>query len=125
MTTVTFEVDPEAPVLVDFGTRGSMTLSDVGGTLGVEQLENLTAKSQRAINSAMTTIHSMSQRVTATIKAMPAVERPSVIELEFGLKLDADAGALITRVGAEASFAVKLVWEREEKPLANIPQLKA
>ena len=47
---------------------------------------------------------------------MPAMERPTTVELEFGIKLDAEAGALVARAGAEASFNVKLIWQREARP---------
>lgn len=39
--------------------------------------------------------------------------RPSTIELELGVKLNAEAGAVIARTSAEGNFVVKLVWEAE------------
>ena len=123
MTTVSFEIDPDSPLLVDFGSQGPMTLS-AGGTLGVGQLEDLTDRSQRALNSAMHAIQDMSRRITATIKSLPTIERPTTVELEFGLKLDAEAGALIARAGAEASFTVKLIWEGEARSVPTIPHVQ-
>lgn len=35
------------------------------------------------------------------------------VEANFGIKLKADAGVILTRVGAEASFDVKIVVERD------------
>jgi Trypsin-co-occurring domain 1 len=37
---------------------------------------------------------------------------PESIELEFGIKLNAEAGAVIARTSAEGHFAVKLTWAR-------------
>jgi hypothetical protein len=38
--------------------------------------------------------------------------RVSRLEANFGIKLKADAGVILTRVGAEASFDVRIVVER-------------
>jgi hypothetical protein len=39
---------------------------------------------------------------------------PDEIEVEFGLKLDAEAGAFVASVGAEANYKVTLNWKREK-----------
>lgn len=40
-------------------------------------------------------------------------ERPQEIDVEFGLKLDAQAGAVISSSGLEANFKVLLKWKKE------------
>ena len=35
------------------------------------------------------------------------------IEVEFGMKMDVKAGAIIASTGVEANFKVKLKWKRE------------
>jgi hypothetical protein len=60
----------------------------------------------------------------AMIKIKPAAESiisilhdlshsPDEIEVEFGLKLNSEAGAIIASVGAEANFKVTLTWKHE------------
>jgi len=88
---------------------------------GGEQLEELAKKSEKALDQAMNNIYHMAQRVTATMKALPKSELPDKVEVEFGLKLDAEAGAYIAKAGVEASITVTLAWERPEKPLAVLP----
>jgi hypothetical protein len=39
---------------------------------------------------------------------------PDEVELKFGVKLDAQAGAVIARTGLQGQFEVKLKWVREE-----------
>jgi hypothetical protein len=44
--------------------------------------------------------------------------RPDELTIEFGLKLNAEAGAFLASAGAEANFNVSVVWksERPSKP---------
>jgi hypothetical protein len=65
----------------------------------------------------MSTIRAMAERVTATINSIS--ERPSTVEVDFGLKLTAAAGALVASASTEASFLVKLTWTHKEKPAAQ------
>jgi hypothetical protein len=37
--------------------------------------------------------------------------RPTSVELEFGVKLNAEAGAIITKTAVEGHFTVKVTWE--------------
>ena len=52
----------------------------------------------------------MARRVRETVDAL--TDPPSQVEVEFGLKLDAEAGAFIAKVGTEAAINVKLTWEK-------------
>jgi hypothetical protein len=61
----------------------------------------------------MGTIKTMAQRVSALHDEMP--HEFTQIEIDFGVKLDAEAGALLAKVGGEASLNVTLTWERPEK----------
>jgi len=100
----TFIVDENAPILVEFTPRPGLREVSL-------KPEDLTAKSSQALEAAMNTIHNMARRVTATVEALAT--RPSQVEVAFGLKLDTEAGALIAKVGAEASLNVKLTWEHK------------
>ncbi|MFH8294221.1 CU044_2847 family protein [Streptomyces sp. NPDC018059] len=47
---------------------------------------------------------------------------PDAIELEFGVKLTAAAGAVIAKTSAEGHLTVRLTWSRErEEPQAGLP----
>lgn len=81
--------------------------------------KELAEKSARALDSAMSTIQAMAHRVTETVHGIPVAERPNEVSVEFGLKLDAEAGAYIAKAGAEAGFKVTLTWEREDETEAN------
>lgn len=42
---------------------------------------------------------------------------PDEVELKFGIKLDAEAGAVIARTGVQGQFEVKLRWRRGDLPV--------
>lgn len=46
---------------------------------------------------------------------------PDEINVEFGLKLSAEAGAFFASASTEANFAITLSWKRPEKTAPNVP----
>jgi hypothetical protein len=104
MTTLT--MDEETPILVEFTPRP-----------GVQEVSRLSAKdlvekSARALDYAMGTIHQMARRVSTLHDTLP--DEFTQVELEFGVKLDAEAGAFLSKVGGEANINVTLTWKRPE-----------
>ncbi len=96
--------DDNALILVDLNPSGKMKQVAL-------KPEDLADKSKEAINKAMDTIHHMAERTIAAIDTV--TNKPSEVEVEFGIKLDAESGALIAKTGAEASLTVKMVWKRD------------
>jgi hypothetical protein len=82
---------------------------------GVQQValtpSEVAEKSAEALDSAMNTIRQMAGKVCATVAAM--TERPAGVQVAFGLKFDAEAGAFIAKTGLEASVNVTLTWSTE------------
>lgn len=99
-----FTIDESAPILVELYSRPGLQAVSLSP-------ESLVDKSTKALDSAMNTIHNMARRVNATVESL--AERPTHIEVEFGLKLDAESGAIIAKAGLEASLSVKLIWDRQ------------
>ncbi len=99
-----FTIDQNAPILVEFAPRpGVQQVALIG-----DGIEKLTEKSAEALDGAMNTIHHMARRVNAAVHSLP--QKPSTVEVEFGLKFDAEAGAILSKAGMEASVNIKLVW---------------
>jgi hypothetical protein len=95
-STITAEVDePEFKKAV---TRGALPLQviDQAGQTFEAALEK--------IKPAATVI---------IAKLRDIVDAPSEIEVEFGLKLSAEAGALIASAATEANFKVTLSWKNQ------------
>jgi hypothetical protein len=114
MTDLTFDTG-EDEILVEFSPLHR------SGTQPVTRLalgpQEIAGKSALALDKAMSTIRQMGHRVTETVKSINVADRPSKVELEFGLKLDAEAGAYVAKASTEASFRVLLTWE---KPVAGV-----
>ena len=96
----------EFPILIDFPDEGLVQVSRSGDIS--EWLE----KSQTALDNAMITIIGMAYRTSQLRDQIPAEFTQA--EIEFGVKLSAEAGALLAKTGAEGSISVKLTWERKE-----------
>lgn len=99
----TSKIVEKAPILVEFALAP-----------GVHKVvftpANLAEKSSKAVEGALSTIHSMGEKVVATIERLTKV--PSEVEVSFGIKFDAESGAIIAKAGVEASISVKLTWKR-------------
>ncbi len=109
----TFTIDENAPILIDFTSPPAQRRGDQPGLRRASlSPADLAAQSTKALDSAMNAIHHMARRVIATIDALS--DRPSQVEVAFGLTLDSEAGALIAKAGMEASINVTLTWEREK-----------
>jgi Trypsin-co-occurring domain 1 len=73
----------------------------------------LAQRSAAAINKAMAIIHQMGDRLQGTVASM--AQRPDEMQVSFGLKFDAEAGAFIAKTGVEASLNVTLTWLEEPR----------
>lgn len=40
-------------------------------------------------------------------------ERPDEVEITFGVKVDAEVGAIIAKTGLQGQFEIKLKWVRD------------
>jgi hypothetical protein len=99
-----FTVEENGPILVEWSVRPGLQPVSLSPS-------QLAEKSAAALDSAMNTIHEMARRMIATVRAIDLADRPTTVEVEFGLKLDAEAGALVAKVATEAGITVKLVWK--------------
>ncbi|WP_438485375.1 CU044_2847 family protein [Streptomyces sp. S186] len=73
--------------------------------------------STTVIEKAEGTFESVMQAVRAVARGLSAqvedfVQRPDVLVLEFGVELNAQAGAVITAAGASAQLRVSLTWNK-------------
>lgn len=81
-----------------------------GGTLRgpTARPTELAAKSAQALGKAMGTIQALANRTTEAINKLS--KKPQEFELEFGIKIDAEVGALVSKVSSEGNLKIKMVW---------------
>ena len=91
----------EAPLIVEFPM-------EAGVRAIARSPADLAQKSSEVLDDAMGTIDEMSRRFKSTVEQM--TERPSEIEVTFGIKLTAEVGAIISKVGGEAALQVRMLW---------------
>jgi Trypsin-co-occurring domain 1 len=102
-TTVLVEVDDEEPGFV----RAS----------GADRLAGRAAKTLR---DALTVIGPTAQVLVERIGHLPT--RPSEAVVEFGVRLNGSAGAVIASSEAEGHFKVRLTWRNPAAPSAVDPE---
>ncbi|MCA9940192.1 MAG: hypothetical protein KC418_16235 [Anaerolineales bacterium] len=106
-------------ILIDFPDEGGLVQASLGDDV-TEWLQ----KSQMALDKAMTTIVGMAYRASQLRDRIP--REFTQAEIEFGVKFDYEAGALLAKAGAEGSISVKLTWERkkdDDERLVQSPRL--
>lgn len=69
--------------------------------------------------AALHPIRDAASTVLGQFRAMAA--RPDKIEVEFGVKLNAQVGAVIAKTAVEGHLNVKLTWEADNPPEAAAP----
>src|SRR5687768_8477275 len=93
-------------IRLDDGSEVLAEVEEVSGTFGQAGIEFREIDFSQALRRVKTAANELSD----CIRSM-AVE-PDSWEIAFGVKLNAQAGAIIAKASAEANFTVKLNWSR-------------
>lgn len=113
---VSTPADEEFVILIEWpGQQAGVVKASRGERLLVMQ-----EQSQKALNLAMGTIRAMAYRVAETIGQLEDKARPDAAEVEFGINLDAEAGALLAKASTGAQIKVKLKWAIEQPQKATV-----
>jgi hypothetical protein len=91
---VVVEVGADEPG-VDRASRAGRTVRDAGATFG----------------AALTGVRGAAVAALETFRGLP--HQPDEIAVEFGIRLNAEAGAVIARTGTEGHLQVTLTWKHE------------
>ena len=72
--------------------------------------ENVIVKeAKETFDKAIKNVKPVLEKTLETLIDIP--KQPEEIEVEIGLKLNGDAGAIFAKIGAEANFKIKLLWK--------------
>ena len=81
-----------------------------GGTVRVSRPGELAEKAQMTFEEALNRIRPAAEGIVARLRGLH--DPPDQVAVEFGLKLSAQAGAIVAAAGAEASYTISLTWKR-------------
>jgi Trypsin-co-occurring domain 1 len=103
--------------LVRFEDRnGSVLLVEVDEeSLGIERIrrdENGVVEAGKRLDEALAAAQPTIRTVIQTLRGLA----PDEHEIEFGIKLNAEAGVVVAKSAVEGHFNVKLLWRRADSP---------
>ncbi|MCK4579044.1 MAG: hypothetical protein KAU50_09660 [Candidatus Marinimicrobia bacterium] len=96
------EQEKDLPILVEFSAGPGLQRVSLSP-------QDLVEKSKQALDKSASIIRAMAERISDVREAMPS--RPDEVTVQFGIKFDAEVGALIAKSGVEASINLTLVWK--------------
>ncbi|MFE2219157.1 CU044_2847 family protein [Streptomyces canus] len=106
MTIVEFLLQDGSAVLVrvsDGQTQGSVLTRGASASAVIEKAEG-------TFESVMQAVRAVTHGVATQVEAFP--QRPDALVVQFGVELNAQAGAIVTAVGASAQLTVSLTWNK-------------
>jgi len=81
----------------------------------IERVARFGEVSARANKSLEATLEQITPAAEAILKRFTGLSQlPDEIEVEFGLKLNAEVGAFVASGSIEANYVIKLKWVREK-----------
>lgn len=81
--------------------------------------QELATKSAQALVQAMGTIQALANRTSEALGKLPTP--PESCEVEFGIKVDAQAGALISNSASDSNLRIKFVWSPTQHSAEKSP----
>lgn len=72
--------------------------------------EDQPVKATRKFEAALEQVKPVAEKVLETLRGL--ANPPNEIDVQFGIKLSAKAGAIIASADTEANFTVTLTWKR-------------
>jgi hypothetical protein len=81
-------------------TRGEVLAANDSG---------VAARAKKTFEDALQTVKPGIEEALDLLTSL--IKKPNETEIEFGIKIDAAAGAVFAKAGAEATFNIKLTWK--------------
>ncbi len=81
---------------------------------------NVPERARQTFEAAWEKVRPAASAIVSKLRALH--DPPDKVEVTFGLKMDAEAGAVIASAGVEANFKVTLTWRRERPATLPTPQ---
>lgn len=100
----------------DSGNRDVFVVVEVAddepGVIAVSRLGDTVADATASFEGGINRIREAAAATLARLRDMP--RRPDEVCLEFGLRFNAEAGAVIAKSGGEAHLNVRMTWRSQD-----------
>ena len=93
------------------GDEGHVTVEIDDDEAGVVPASGIGDQLSASADSLRTVLEPVRRAAVTALETFQAV-RPTTVSLEFGIRLHATAGAILTKAGAEGHLVVRLSWRR-------------
>jgi hypothetical protein len=101
-----FELDDGAVVVV-------AVADDEPGIERAARVDGLMIKARVDLASALDQVRVLAETALARLRDL--ADQPQQVELEFGVRLNAEAGAVIARTQAEGHLQITLTWTQADR----------
>ena len=101
-------------VRFELQTGGAVTVEveEAPGVRRAARQGSVLRNAQLSLEQALGDVRDAAAEVLGQFQKM--VSQPNEVEITFGIRLDAQAGALIAKTGMQGHFEVKLKWDRTD-----------
>jgi hypothetical protein len=108
--------------LLQFESNGGTVLVEVAddepGIERAARVDDLVVKARQSLESAMDQVRAFAN--ATFVKLEDLARQPEQVEVEFGIRLNAEAGVVIARTQAEGHLKVKLIWTPAKAGAAEV-----
>ncbi len=95
--------------------------SEEGGIVPAARPGEIAAKATQSFEEALEQVKPAANAIITKLRSLS--DTPDEVEVQFGLKLSAEAGAIVASAGIEANYTVTLKWN--SKPQTATGSTKA
>lgn len=85
---------------------------DAGGTVRASRAGEITETARVSFEDALSKIKPSAEYIISCLRGL--THAPDQVVVEFGIKLSAQAGAIIASAGVEANYTITMTWNETE-----------
>jgi hypothetical protein len=84
---------------------------EIGGVKPVSRSGEVVEKAKQTFNEALDKVKPIAETIIDKLRNLS--DSPDEVEVKFGLKMNAAAGAIIAAAGVEANYEITLKWTKK------------
>jgi len=85
--------------------------SEEGGPRRISRTGEVIEEAKHSFDEALDKIKPVASTIIAKLRSLP--DKPDAVEVKFGIKMNAVAGAVIACAGVEANYEIVLKWNQD------------